>query len=45
MHIGYKNENYSYEISDGSEEYVLEEATAERDLGVIISSNLKFEIK
>jgi hypothetical protein len=43
MHIGYKNENYSYKISDGSEEYVLEETTAERDLGVIISSNLKCE--
>jgi hypothetical protein len=45
IHIGYKNGNYSHKIRDGSEEYVLEDTTAERDLGVIISSNLKWAIQ
>jgi uncharacterized protein YejL (UPF0352 family) len=43
MHIGYQNGNYSYKIRDENIDHVLEETKAEKDLGVIISSNLKWD--
>ncbi len=42
MHVGKKNQQYQYTINDNNEEYILQNTDAERDLGVIISSNLKW---
>ncbi len=43
MHIGYQNGNYSYKMRDENIDHVLEETKAEKDLGVIISSDLKWD--
>ncbi len=42
MHIGKNNEQYQYKINDNNEEYILQNTEIERDLGVIISSDLKW---
>lgn len=43
MHIGKKNPNFVYEMKSNGQKLALETTILERDLGVMISSNLKWE--
>ena len=42
MHIGHKNPQNNYNITENGEVYTLLKTTVERDLGVLISSDMKW---
>ena len=45
IHFGKKNREYKYKLGQGKESHEIEKSLVERDLGLLVSSDLKWAKK